>query len=230
MSQKVRPLCFSAFALLHSGVTRSALWSAEHLTRESVRSARSLDRQNLFHAEAALPVAERSELSARIRDAEHRAQELACELAVARARIADLTGQNAVSGDGFAEPDVIRPEAVAEVSEAPGESAEGNDHAAVELNPAAKRQLANELWDRVMIEVQALMRRLSQVGQESFRAAELLVYLPKELLDEAERRHENLTASVLSSRMATRAKYKRFFVKEPDRAAFTLLEGYQHAG
>lgn len=67
LSQKVRPLCFSAYALLHSGVTRSALWSAEHLTRESVRNARSLERQNLFHAEAALPVGERAELSDYVR-------------------------------------------------------------------------------------------------------------------------------------------------------------------
>lgn len=67
LSQKVRPLCFSAYALLHSGVTRSALWSAEHLTRDNVRSARSLERQNLFHAESDLPASERAELSDYVR-------------------------------------------------------------------------------------------------------------------------------------------------------------------
>jgi len=30
---KARPLCFSGFAVLHSGVTRTPLYAAEHLTR-----------------------------------------------------------------------------------------------------------------------------------------------------------------------------------------------------
>ena len=59
-----RPLCFGAFAVLHSGVTRSPLWVAEHLTRASVEAARRLDtRDNRFHPEERLPRAERAELA-----------------------------------------------------------------------------------------------------------------------------------------------------------------------
>jgi endonuclease G len=63
LSARTAPLCFSAFALLHSGTTRGALWSAEHLTRDNLRRAKETDRVNAFHAEALLPVSDRSELS-----------------------------------------------------------------------------------------------------------------------------------------------------------------------
>ncbi len=63
LAAKVRPLCFKAFSLLHSGVTRTALWSAERLTRESIGDARSMERVNTFKAEMQLPAAERAELS-----------------------------------------------------------------------------------------------------------------------------------------------------------------------
>lgn len=167
---------------------------------------------------------------ARIQDAERRAEQLACDLAVARAKIDDLTRREDVAGGSPAELQLSEREVVPEASKATEEPAEGNSNELKTLDPAARRRIANEFWDRVMLEVQALMRRLSPEGQEAFRAAELLAYLPRKLLDEAERRQEKLTASVLSSRMTTRANHKRFFVKEPDRAAFTLLEGYQHAG
>ena len=42
-----RPLCFYAFAALHSGVTRSPLWVAEHLTRASVEAAIDALRLNI---------------------------------------------------------------------------------------------------------------------------------------------------------------------------------------
>lgn len=61
--QRTQPLCFSAFAILHSGAARTALWSAEHLTRERLRSARETARVNAFHAEARLPHSDRAELS-----------------------------------------------------------------------------------------------------------------------------------------------------------------------
>lgn len=167
---------------------------------------------------------------ARIQDAERRAEQLACDLAVARAKIEDLSRRDEASGGGLLKPELTNREAAPDVSEAPNDPAVGQGIEPEKLDAAARRRGANEFWDRVMIEVQLLMLRLSPERQEAFRPAELLVYLPKELLDEARTRRENLTASVLSSRMATRAKHKRFFVKEPDRAAFTLLEGYQHAG
>lgn len=59
-----RPLCFAAFTVLHSGVTRTPLYVAEHLTRASVEAARALDtRDNRFHPEERLPFAERAELA-----------------------------------------------------------------------------------------------------------------------------------------------------------------------
>lgn len=64
LAASTRPLCFRAFALLHSGVTRTPLYVAEHLTRASVEAARALDtRDNRFHPEDRLLQAERGELA-----------------------------------------------------------------------------------------------------------------------------------------------------------------------
>ena len=57
-----RDLCFIAFAVQHSGQTRTPLWSAEHLTRDAVEAARGLPREGVFHAEPALPAAEAADL------------------------------------------------------------------------------------------------------------------------------------------------------------------------
>ena len=42
LAARTVPLCFEAFAVLHSGVTRTPLYSAEHLTRASVADARTV--------------------------------------------------------------------------------------------------------------------------------------------------------------------------------------------
>ena len=63
MQQKVRPLCFNGFAVMHSGVTRTPLWAAHHLTATEITSARGLDRQDSFHAEDKLDPTERAELA-----------------------------------------------------------------------------------------------------------------------------------------------------------------------
>ena len=64
LATNTRPLCFSAFAALHSGVTRSPLYVAEHLTRASVEAAQRLNtRDNRFHPEERLPSGERAELA-----------------------------------------------------------------------------------------------------------------------------------------------------------------------
>ncbi|WP_019140480.1 DNA/RNA non-specific endonuclease [Noviherbaspirillum massiliense] len=55
-------LCFEAYGVLHSGVSRTPLWSAEHLTAASVEQARGLKRKNTFHAEEKLPANDRAEL------------------------------------------------------------------------------------------------------------------------------------------------------------------------
>ena len=55
-------LCFEAFAVLHSGVSRTPLWVAEKLTRERLIRARSVQREDNFHAEETLPPEDRAEL------------------------------------------------------------------------------------------------------------------------------------------------------------------------
>jgi len=58
-----RLLCYSAFATFHSGDTRTALWSAEHLTQARIRKAEALSRPDPapFHTEALLPPGRRAE-------------------------------------------------------------------------------------------------------------------------------------------------------------------------
>lgn len=57
---KTKELCYSGFAIMHSGVSRTPLWSAEHLTRENLRHKSK--RTNDFHPEEQLPNDERAEL------------------------------------------------------------------------------------------------------------------------------------------------------------------------
>ncbi len=63
LSVQTQPLCKQGFEVLHSGVTRTALWSAEHLTRQRIRAARTLDRQGTFFEDPALPVRARATLA-----------------------------------------------------------------------------------------------------------------------------------------------------------------------
>ena len=63
LGAKTEALCFRAYAVLHSGVTRTPLWSAEHLTLAAVEAAREVRRVNAFHPEKRLPPADRAELS-----------------------------------------------------------------------------------------------------------------------------------------------------------------------
>lgn len=63
LATKARELCFTGYATLHSGLTRTSLWAAERLTAERVSEARGQERVNRFHAEDRLPAEERAELS-----------------------------------------------------------------------------------------------------------------------------------------------------------------------
>ncbi|NCW77200.1 MAG: DNA/RNA non-specific endonuclease [Oxalobacteraceae bacterium] len=63
LQQKTAGLCYDAFAVMHSGVSRTPLWSAERLTRESIAAAKEVRRKDAFHAEEALPPTVRAELS-----------------------------------------------------------------------------------------------------------------------------------------------------------------------
>lgn len=62
LQKKTIGLCFEAFALMHSGVSRTPLWVAEKLTRESLIRAKSIKREDNFHAEETLPPEDRAEL------------------------------------------------------------------------------------------------------------------------------------------------------------------------
>lgn len=63
---KIKPrtqeVCFIAFAVLHSGVSRTPLYAAEHLTRDKLAQAKKLSRKDSFHAESALRPNDRAEL------------------------------------------------------------------------------------------------------------------------------------------------------------------------
>ena len=62
VAAKTVPLCFHQFAVLHSGITRTPIWSAEHLTKSRIKEAHGKERVNLFHEEKRLPPGERATL------------------------------------------------------------------------------------------------------------------------------------------------------------------------
>ncbi len=62
LAAKSVALCFSAYAVMHSGVSRTPLWSAEQLTTERLTASKKMKRQNAFHPEEKLPSDQRAEL------------------------------------------------------------------------------------------------------------------------------------------------------------------------
>ena len=63
MAPKTRMLCYSDFAVLHSGITHGPLWSAEHLTRDHIEAAKEMTRTNKFFEDARLPDGEGATLA-----------------------------------------------------------------------------------------------------------------------------------------------------------------------
>ena len=63
LSAATTELCYGVFGVMHSGITRTPLWSAEHLTADNIEAAQQLSRENTFHAEERLPAGQRAELS-----------------------------------------------------------------------------------------------------------------------------------------------------------------------
>jgi endonuclease G len=61
LTAKSKELCFEGFAVMHSGITKTPIWSAEYLTREKI--AARIQRKDMFHPESRLPASERAELS-----------------------------------------------------------------------------------------------------------------------------------------------------------------------
>jgi endonuclease G len=67
LTKQTKMLCFEGYAVTYSGVSRTPLWSAEHLTARRVDQATQLKRKNTFHAEEQLPAVDRSELADYVR-------------------------------------------------------------------------------------------------------------------------------------------------------------------
>jgi len=67
LENKTTTVCQQAYTVMYSGVTRTPLWSAEHLTKENVLSGSRLKREDNFHAEDDIPASERAELNDFIR-------------------------------------------------------------------------------------------------------------------------------------------------------------------
>lgn len=63
LKKNLYPLCFNGFAVAYSGVSRTPLWSAEHLTPQRLKQAKSISRENNFHEEDQIPARYRSRLS-----------------------------------------------------------------------------------------------------------------------------------------------------------------------
>lgn len=59
----LRELCFDAFAILHSGQTKTPVFVAQRLNRHMLQQATDVARSDRFYAEARLPAAERATLA-----------------------------------------------------------------------------------------------------------------------------------------------------------------------
>lgn len=60
---KLRELCYDAFAVLHSGNTRTPVFVAQRLNRQLLQQAKGEPRTDKFFADARLPRSERAELT-----------------------------------------------------------------------------------------------------------------------------------------------------------------------
>lgn len=62
LDTKTQEVCYSGYALKHSGVTRTPLYAAEHLTRDRMTQAKGMKRNSEFFPDPHIPTSERSEL------------------------------------------------------------------------------------------------------------------------------------------------------------------------
>lgn len=63
LNAKTLDVCYSGFALKHSGITRTPLFSAEHLTRDRLAMAKGIKRSSKFYPDPNIPSSERAELT-----------------------------------------------------------------------------------------------------------------------------------------------------------------------
>src|SRR5450830_1004427 len=52
LQTRTQEVCFESYAVLHSGISRTPLYSAEHLARANVEAAKTLSRHDSFHPES----------------------------------------------------------------------------------------------------------------------------------------------------------------------------------
>jgi endonuclease G len=62
LSTSARDVCYSGYAIKHSGITRTPLYAAEHLNRDRLIFGKGLKRQGQFHPDEHIPAVERAEL------------------------------------------------------------------------------------------------------------------------------------------------------------------------
>lgn len=60
LAAKTKELCFEAFGVMHNGISKTPLWSAEYLTASAIDA--DVPRKDKFHEETLLPQGERAEL------------------------------------------------------------------------------------------------------------------------------------------------------------------------
>ena len=63
LQSRTQEICFESYAVLHSGISRTPIYSAEHLTRAAVEAAKTLSRHDSYHPENSLATRDRAELS-----------------------------------------------------------------------------------------------------------------------------------------------------------------------
>ena len=62
LATKTQELCYENFSIMHSGISRTPLWAAEHLKKESATDLKKSGRHDDFHTETRLQPRDRSEL------------------------------------------------------------------------------------------------------------------------------------------------------------------------
>lgn len=62
LTEKTHGVCYRFYSVAESGVSRTAIWSAEHLTRDSLVRAYQVPRVDAFHAEPSIAREDRAEL------------------------------------------------------------------------------------------------------------------------------------------------------------------------
>lgn len=63
LSKDTMNICYSGFALSYSGVSKTALWSAEYITPQTLQKAKAVKRIDNFHEDSRVPSSKRALLS-----------------------------------------------------------------------------------------------------------------------------------------------------------------------